>query len=325
MLDWYWNLEHYASHVLLRPLILPLFWRTEARRIRHELKEKEYPFLSPEVRYARILDDLLQEAWTIMPAYNEIFLTLAGIKRFHGQELKDEVRTLEQNIVFVWDFLTKLLESPEASSVFEAEEVPAESYSSRHARCCPIPPFSSIFRFTYPPAALVKIVLLSTGAYLRSAMYKAARQAGCYIDAFETPNNRIRMEEIVYDICRTFAAIEESLREYPGALIPVFFPFVTIGFICKRQYRPWYWHKLGHFEELGSYIDPVKRMVAIFWGMPELLTKGFTSFKIVPLENRREAILDSASLDEVTKLMEEDSEDRLDVMDQEDLDLDESP
>ena len=66
-------------------------------------------------------------------------------------------------------------------------------------------------------------------------------------------------------------------------------------------------------------------MVAIFWGLPELLTKGFTSFKIVSLENRREAILDSASLDEVSKLIEKDSEDRLDVMDQEDLDLDESP
>ena len=325
MLDWYWNLEHHSSHVLFRPHILPLSWRIEARRIRHELKEKEYPFLSPEVRYARILDDLLQEAWTIMPAYNEIFLTLAGIKQFYGQGLKDEVRTLEQNISFVWNFLTTLLESPEASSVFEADEVPAESYSSRHALCCPLPPFSSIFRFTYPPAALVKIVLLSTRAYLRSAIYKAARQAGCRIDAFETPNNRIRMDEIVSDICRTFAAIEETFGGYAGALIPVFYPFVTIGFICKRHYRPWYWHKLGHYEELGSYIDPVKRMVAIFWGMPELLTKGFTSFKIVPLENRREAILDSASLDEVSKLIEENSEDRLDLMDQGDLDLDESP
>ena len=80
-----------------------------------------------------------------MPAYSQTFLTLAGIKRFRGQELKHKVCNLEQNISFVWDFLTNILESPEACSVFEADEVPAESYSSHHALCCPMPPFSSIF------------------------------------------------------------------------------------------------------------------------------------------------------------------------------------
>jgi hypothetical protein len=81
----------------------------------------------------------------------------------------------------------------------------------------------------------------------------------------------------------------------------------------------------GHFEELGStFIEPVKRQLAIFWGIPELSTKGFVAMKnIGALQNVRKE-LDSEALREARKVALEEPPERPPVVKKDDLDLDKS-
>jgi hypothetical protein len=135
-------------------------------------------------------------------------------------------------------------------------------------------------------------------------MYVPAKRVGCHIELLEQEIEKVGSHQLAYEICRAFAAIEEGYAGYPGALMSCFFSFIMAGFSCGVELREWFWHKLAHFEELGStFIEPCKRQLAILWGMPELTTRGFVAMKrIGPWENVREEI-DSESLDEARKVV----------------------
>jgi len=325
ILEWYWKLEAWCAAILFRPLILPPYWVDEARRIRNERLESEYPHLSPELRFPRLLDDMWQETWSALPAYIEAIVTVMSLKNLRGQQLIDAAALLERDISLAWETLDRVKESPRSAQLFETMEVGLDTYSLRHSKCCPSPPFHALVRYLYPLAATLDLMIMAMRASLRTYMYVPARQAGCYIETLEQELQRI--DTLAYEMCRTFAAIEEAVPDFPGSLMPFFTPFLTVGFCCKVELRSWFWHKLAHFEELGStFIEPNKRQLAIFWGMPELLVKGFTSMKIEPLENREENDqFKSADLDEAGKVAEEEPPGRLQMVDEEELDLDESP
>jgi hypothetical protein len=52
------------------------------------------------------------------------------------------------------------------------------------------------------------------------------------------------------------------------------------GLTCPLETRMWLWYKLAHFEELGYLsFEPVRRQLSVLWGMPLLLTGGFSAWK----------------------------------------------
>jgi hypothetical protein len=94
-------------------------------------------------------------------------------------------------------------------------------------------------------------------------------------------------------MCRIFAAVEETFGQGPsnGSLIPLFNVLVAAGFKCPNFLRPWPWHKLAHFEQTGAtFVELMRRKLAIYWGIPELWQERFSSLKDVPLENRQEDV-----------------------------------
>jgi len=94
-----------------------------------------------------------------------------------------------------------------------------------------------------------------------------------------------------YEICRGYAAIEDEFGDDLSCLLACLRPLSVAGFACPPELRSWYWHKLAHFERLApKYSEPVRRYVAVLWGMPELLTQGFDSWKQTPLEHRTVAV-----------------------------------
>ena len=160
-----------------------------------------------------------------------------------------------------------------------------------HSECCPRPPFATFLVFRYPPAAILALIILSMRHYIRTHLYIPARQAGVYIDVLEQEFSRVHLDQYAYQLCRTFAAIEDSYGSNPSVLLPCFYPLVSAGFHCPKDLRPWLWHKLAHFEDsCKSYVEPVRKQVAIFWDMPELLSDDFSSLKAKPLANRREEL-----------------------------------
>ena len=45
----------------------------------------------------------------------------------------------------------------------------------------------------------------------------------------------------------------------------------------------WLWCKLAHFEDLGQFcLDPIKKILSVWWGMPSLPTEGFGPWKEDP-------------------------------------------
>ena len=290
----------------------------------------EYPLLDqlpPEIRLTRLLDDLWQETWvSILPSFVEAALTVVSLNQLHGKQLTDTVDALEKNIWSLWDSLIRIKESPVWSSLFDATEVSLDSYSKLHSGCCPQPPFRSLLKYAYPPAAIFDLNITSMRQFVLIHMYVPAQQAGCHIEILDQEIERFGIHHRAYDMCRIFAAIEEAFENYPGALMPCFYPILMAGFSCTSELREWFWHKLAHFEELGStFIEPCKRQLAIFWGMPELTTRGFVAMKrIGPLENAREG-LDSEALDEAGKVALQEPPGRPPVTEQEEIDLHESP
>lgn len=324
LLDWYWKLESYSGSVLFRPLILPAFWVDEARRIRHELMGKDYLRFPPEARFPRLLDDMWQDTWSTIPAYNASHLVTQSLKRLHGKQLADAVASLEENISVVWTTLDRIKKSPESAQLFEAMEVGAASYSLRHSSCCPPLPFHSVLQYAYPPAAGLDLVIAAIRQFIRCHLYVPAQQFGCHIELLEQEFRRVRIDQTAYEMCRIFAAVEETFGHFPGALMPHFIPFIMAGFFCNVEVRPWFWHKLVHFEELGStFIEPHKRQLAVFWGTPELAKRSFKSLKIQPLE--KQDWPDSEAVNEAGRVASEEAPERPQAVDQENLDLDESP
>jgi hypothetical protein len=135
-----------------------------------------------------------------------------------------------------------------------------------------------------------------------------------------------KSQQHMYDIARMFTAIEEEFQGYPSALMPHLRPFIKVGSGCSEELRESFWHKLAHFEELGStFIEPVKRQLAILWGIPELAPRGFVAMKrIGPSLQTVMQVVDPEVFCEVSKLALEAPSERPPVVEKNDLDLNKS-
>ena len=293
MLEWYWNLEDHCTLVLCRKPPLPLRWRREALRIRRDLARIELPFLlSPEARKARYLDDMWQEVWSICPLVADAITIVLSLSKLRGKQRIASCATLEKILLYTWRRLTDIRESPQSMEVFQTYEQPLESYSSRHLQCCPLPPFPSLLVYAYPPASMLDHNIIAIRSYIYDHCYIPAKQVtGLRIEKLEEEFHRRRLDQFAYNICRTFAGVEDVAGQNSASLIPFFYSLILAGFTCPNYLRPWLWHKLAHFEDHGTtFIAPLKKKLSIYWDIPELWDRDFSSFKAAPLGNRRGAV-----------------------------------
>src|SRR5690348_4686938 len=84
LLEWYWNLEDACTLGLYRKPLLPVRWRHKVIKMRREVSLIEYPSLSPENRISRLLDDLWQETWFMVPYLADAVTTLVALKDLRG-------------------------------------------------------------------------------------------------------------------------------------------------------------------------------------------------------------------------------------------------
>jgi hypothetical protein len=196
--------------------------------------------------------------------------------------------------VSLCEHVTKILESPAWSVLFETTEVDVDAYSRQHSACCPPPPFRSLLTYTYLPAAGLEILIRACLRLVHWQIYTPIKQSGCRIEILE--KGLEKSQEDMHEIARIFAAIEEENQGYLGGLVPHLRAFNLVGSGCSGVLREWVWHKLAHFEESGStFLEPVKRQLAILWRIPELATRGFVDMKGIGPSRAVRQELDSAA------------------------------
>ena len=97
------------------------------------------------------------------------------------------------------------------------------------------------------------------------------------------PASQDDMTYFAYEICRTFAGIENDFADTPAAYIPVFQSLVLARMSCPANVRRWLWHKLVHFEEISTYTArPLKKHLALIWDKPELENEAFKPWVVEP-------------------------------------------
>jgi hypothetical protein len=289
LLEWYWNLEDHCSLVLVHKGHLSSRWRAEALRVRRELARIEYPLLAEDQRMPRLLDDLWQETWTLVPIFADVLNTIPQLRFLKEGFLLEALTQCEKNLLKAWIKIKDLGECSRAEGLFEIIDTDVV-YSSRHARCCPPSPFTP-FLFKYPPGGILQLMLLSMRIYIRIILYAPAREAGLRVETLEKVFESECEDKWGYDLCHTFAAIEEAYGDNINALLPSYYALVIAGFLCSKELRSWLWYKFAHFEKSGHhYVEPVKKNLSNLWGVPELLSQSFDMWKSSPLEKRRSVL-----------------------------------
>lgn len=268
-------------------------------RVRQFIAACDYPQLSSDKLKARILDDLWQEAWAIVPHMAEILATIPHLNTSTVDSRAKMLVFLESKLLYVHNYLDVLMASPHAVTLLQTIET-GFPWRTRHSECCPNLPFPP-HRFLFPPAGMLLLSFLSLRIYLRTILYAPVRAAGVQIGNLELESQL--GESHAYEICRGYAAVEDEFGDNLSSLLPCFNALVMAGFSCPPELRTWLWHKLAHFEQLGhAYVQPVKKNLSVVWGMPELLTQSFESWKKRPLENRIED-LNANDIDTAAKIV----------------------
>jgi hypothetical protein len=230
----------------------------------------------------------------VNPLLAEAVTIVLSLHKLETNSRKRRLGDLEKLLVSIWNKLTTIRESRETRDLFETREVSRTSYSNLHLYCCPRPPFPSMLVYSVPDAAVIDLILVSIRFFIHFHFYVPVQEIGAHFEQLEAEFERVGIiDNGSYDMCRIFAAAEETFGQDPGNgnLIPLFYVLVAAGFKCPNFVRPWLWHKLAHFEETGAtFVELMRRKLAIYWGLPELSRERFSSLKDVPLENRREDV-----------------------------------
>ena len=208
---------------------LPKTWRRENIRVRQELARIELPRLSNDERKARLLDDLWQETWGVVPHLADVLATIPELKILKGPKLLEVELQLKMDILYIQNSLKELRESSHASEIIKITEI-GIAYSTKHSHCCPPLPFSSC-AIEFPPAGILRLSFLSLHNYLQLILYTPLREAGLRIELLEEESNTVEL--YAFEICRTFAAIEDAFGEDLSALLPCFHSFEHGGFLLS--------------------------------------------------------------------------------------------
>ena len=283
LLKWYNLIEDECCLLLSCPGALPRTWRKEDLRTRRLISASDYSQVPKDQLPSRILDDVMQATLAIMPTMADALSTIPQLNGSVGKKRAKIICYLESKLINIIDYVTSLTTSQSVMQLIQTIEV-GFPWTTKHSACCPQLPFPP-FRFLYPPAAMVFIFLYAIRNYATVVLYPPIKANGVQFERLElecTFN-----EYYAHEMCRGFAAIEDEFWDDPSCLLSTFRPMSVAGFSCPKELRNWYWHKLVHFERLGPmYVEPVRRYLAVLWGMPELITQSFSSSKPALFENQ---------------------------------------
>jgi len=271
LLEWYMHFEDYCCFLAAYKFLLPTHWREENVRIRHELAQVEYPGLSQTERIPRILDDIWAEFLSLIPTVCNVLSRVPELKKMEGlarfnaaSELDAELFEFEQSLELFLN-LPHVLEalSPAASS--------SQAHGWRHAGCCPPLPFVPHL-MQHPTAGIFRIIVLAFKCYIWAVLYPPIRDV---LGASATEIIFEPADTCSFEVCRTFAGLEDSLLgDNADNFLPVFASLVLATTTCPPESRLWLWHKFVHFEKLGHLtFDPMKRKLASLWNMPEIISE----------------------------------------------------
>jgi hypothetical protein len=287
LFKWYTLIEDECCLLLSCHSALPKKWRREDLRIRKLIAASDYSRVSTDQLQSRMLDDVLQAITAIVPTMADVVATIPTLNGLTGDKRVKTIIYLESKLIYILDYLTTLRTSRLVMHLFQTIEV-GFPWKTRHSACCPELPFPP-FRFIYPEAGVVFITFLALCNYVQVVLYAPIQANGIRIERLEVESKY--GEYLALEMCRGYAAIEDEFGDDLTYLLPCLRPLSVAGFSCPRELQKWYWHKLAHFELLGSkYVEPVRQYLSVVWGMPELLTMGFESWKQTPLESQITAL-----------------------------------
>jgi hypothetical protein len=228
--------------------------------------------MGKQERKLRLLDEIWAELTVLM---REVPGILTEQKRMITKSSEEEqtrrLPDLQERANRLGQSLVDLMNSPRVLEVLEPAK--AVIINPRHNHCCPSPPFPPCY-LECPEAAYLRMMLLALLHYLYFLIYPFVGLPAASEDD---------RAYFAYELCRTFAGIENSFADIPAAYIPSF-PALTIARVsCPQNVRQWLWHKLVHFEEISLYLArPLKKHLAAIWDKPELERETFKPWVLEP-------------------------------------------
>ena len=156
LLEWYCNIEDHCCLLLASKCLLPKTWRLENIRVRQELTLDELPHLSRDERKARLLDDLWQETWAIVPHMADVLATIPTLKAMNGPKLLDVELQIKMDMLYIQNRLKELTDSARVSDFLTLTEI-GVTYQTRHSQCCPPLPFSAC-ALEFAPAGILRLL-----------------------------------------------------------------------------------------------------------------------------------------------------------------------
>lgn len=270
-LDWYCSSEGYCCMRAAYPTLLPIEWRQENERIRQKLAIEEYSRLGQKDHKYRLLDVSWTQFSCLTPRLIDILAAIPQLKLMKSQRRKEMAVHLQSEFQqFYRDFADYI----NSSLVMEVLQ-PLYSLNmttSKHADCCPPPPFTPHF-FQCPHAGLLHLLIQSLQIWMRFSLYPSLRAEL----EFELEVTGLQDAAFYsFELCRSFAGIERQFEHNDAIIFPCIVPMVMAALNCPPYIRHWMLAKLRHFEDLGIvFSDSVKMSLAMLWNMPEIATKGF--------------------------------------------------
>ena len=249
---------------------MPVTWRTENVRSRHVAGIFD-PHMRKDERKHRLLDEIWPEVSVLMREIPALLTEQKQNTYLSEEEQVNRLPALQERSTKLSQSIFDLMNSPRVLEVLEPAKV--INISSRHDLCCPRPPFPPC-HLEFPWAGYLRIMFLSLFHYLHAIINPLLRLP---------PASQDDMAYFAYELCRTFAGVENAFADVPAAYIPAF-PALTIARMsCPPNVRRWLWHKLVHLEEVSQYTArPLKKHLAVIWDKPELEQEGFKPWLVEP-------------------------------------------
>jgi hypothetical protein len=236
--------------------------------------------MGKEERKLRLLDEIWSELFVLMREVPGILTERKRMIKSPSEEGQIHLPGLQERATRLGQSLVDFMNSPRVLEVLEPAKVVI--INPRHNHCCPSPPFPPCF-LECPQAAYLRMSLLSLLHYLYFLInpFLGLPQASEDDKAY-----------FAYELCRTFAGIENAFADLPAAYIPTF-PALTIARVsCPQNVREWLWHKLVHYEEISVYLArPLKKHLAAIWDKPELEKEAFKPWVLEPPQQQLKVLI----------------------------------
>lgn len=257
--------EDYCCFAAAYELRLPYTWREENVRIRHKIAIVEYPLLADDERKARILDDVWAEFLAIVPRLADVTYKVPKLKTLNAEKRTEVASELHTMLNHYDETLEQFINLPHVLEVLEPATF-SSSHISKHADCCPTPPFIP-YALQFPPSGVFRIVVFAMKCYIQSVLRPPVLIAcGLEAEILETDTSH------AIEVCRTYAGVEDALGDSPDSCLPLFSALILVISTCPQELRLWFWYKLAHFEQQGlaTFENPIRKNYAKLWNISDI-------------------------------------------------------